>query len=167
MVSDRVYKVNIKRLALLTLPTWLRKPLVGALIYAGVTPLARLLQDLRSYRATTSYRLSHNGQVCKLRAVLNDEFDPELRRITIEDKQSEATKEADVIYQRDVGRWIILPKRSNGSVITHRRGFIGTSGYDFWVNVPSELKNEQTTIRMEAIINTYKLASKRFTIKYI
>ena len=167
MVSDRVYKVNIKRLALLTLPTWLRKPLVGALIYAGVAPLARLLQNLRSYRATTSYRLSHNGQVCKLRAVLNDEFDPELRRITIEDIQSDTTKEADVIYQRDVGRWIILHPRSKGSVITHRRGFSGTSGYDFWANVPSELKNEQTTIRMKALINTYKLASKRFIINYI
>ncbi|MDE5688580.1 MAG: hypothetical protein K2I18_08160 [Paramuribaculum sp.] len=129
--------------------------------------MAHILQDLRSYRATTNYRLSHNGQVCKLRAVLNDEFDPELRRITIEDSQSSITIEADVIFQRDVSRWTILPLRSRGSVITHRRGFSGTSGYDFWANVPSELNSEQTTIRMKALINTYKLASKRFTINYI
>ncbi len=165
--SDETFNVNIKRLALLVLPTWLRRPLVGALIYAGVTPLGRLVQELRKYRSTTRYRLRHNGQVCKLRGVLNDEFDPALRRITIEDSQSSSTIEADVIFQRDVGRWTILPQRSKGSVITHRRGFSGTSGYDFWANVPSELNNEQTTIRMKALINTYKLASMRFTINYI
>jgi len=81
--ADRTYNVNIKRLALLTLPTWLLRPLSGALIYAGVSPLGRLLQELRAYRSATSYRLRHNGQVCKLCGALNDEFEKNREHIEL------------------------------------------------------------------------------------
>lgn len=129
---DRIYDINIKRLALLTLPTWLRKPIVGALIYTGVTPIARMLQVLRSFRQDTTYRLSHNGQVCKLRCVLNDEFDFEQRRIQIEDNDSMESVEASTIWKREVGRWAMLPRRGSGvAAIIHREGYSGTSGYDF------------------------------------
>lgn len=164
---DETFNVNIKRLALLVLPTWLRRPLVGALIYAGVTPLGRLAQELRKYRNTTHYRLKHNGQVCKLRGVLNDEFDPALRRITVEDRDSATMIEAAIIYRREVARWVMVPCRGFGAAIIHREGFSGTSGYDFWVNVPDELRTAGIETRMRAIINTYKLASKRYTINYI
>lgn len=165
--SDETFKVNIKRLALLVLPTWLRRPLVGALIYAGVTPLGRLAQELRKYRSTTRYRLRHDGQVCNLRGVLNDEFDPEIRRITVEDRDSATPIEASIIYRREVARWVMVPCQGSGAVIIHREGFSGTSGYDFWVNVPDELRSAGIETRMRAIINTYKLASKRYTITYI
>lgn len=165
--SDETFNVNIKRLALLVLPTWLRRPLVGALIYAGVAPLGRLAQELRKYRSTIRYRLRHNGQVCKLRGVLNDEFDPDLRRITVEDRDSGTMIEASIIYRREVARWAMVPRRGSGAVIIHREGFSGTSGYDFWVNVPDELRTAGIETRMRAIINTYKLASKRYTINYI
>lgn len=164
--NDETYNVNMKRLALLVLPTWLRRPLISALIYAGVTPLARLVQDLRKYRNNTRYRLRHNGQVCKLRGVLNDEFDPVHRRITIEDRCSSAMIEASIIYCRNVGRWVMLPRRGSGGIVIHREGFSGTSGYDFWVNVPDELRTAGTERRMRAIVNNYKLASKRYAINY-
>lgn len=113
--TDRLYNVNIKRLALLTLPTWLRRPLSGALLYAGVAPLGRMLQELRAYRRATEYRLSHNGQVCKLRGVLNDEFDSEQRRIKIEDSESAANVEASTIWMREKGRWVMLQRRGGWS----------------------------------------------------
>lgn len=164
--GDGIFKVNIKRLALLTLPTWLRRPLTGALIYAGVSPLGRMLQDLRAYRNTTRYRLRHNGQVCKLRGVLNDEFDPELRRIEIEDRDSMVSQEAFRVWRRDAGRWVMIPQRGSGAVSIHREGFGGTSGYDFWVTVPEELREGETETRLRAIVNMYKLASKRYAINY-
>lgn len=164
--ADRTYNVNIKRLALLTLPTWLRRPLAGALIYAGVSPLGRLLGELRAYRSATSYRLSHNGQVCKLRGVLNDEFDPELRRIEIEDSDSTGNREAATVWLREMGRWVMVPRRGAGGASIHREGFGGTSGYDFWVTVPGELRTAETETRLRAIVNTYKLASKRYAINY-
>lgn len=164
--GNGIFNVNIKRLALLTLPTWLRRPLAGALIYAGVTPLGRLLQELRTYRNATRYRLNHNGQVCKLRGVLNDEFDPELRRIEIEDSDSMESGEASTAWQRETGRWVMVPQRRTGVVSIHREGFSGASGYDFWVTMPEELRDSETETRLRAIVNMYKLASKRYAINY-
>lgn len=164
--GNGIFNVNIKRLALLTLPSWLRRPLAGALIYAGVTPLGHQLQELRAYRSATRYRLSHNGQVCKLRGALNDEFDPELRRIEIEDLESMESREASTAWQRETGRWVMIPQRGSGAAIIHREGFSGTSGYDFWVSVPDELRDVETETRLRAIVNMYKLASKRYAINY-
>ena len=161
-----MYKVNIKRLGLLTLPTWLRRPLVGALVYAGVQPLCRLLHELRAYRSATSYRLRHNGQVCKLRGVLNDEFDPALRRIEIEDSDSARNREAAAVWLREMGRWVMVPRRGAGAASIHREGFNGPGDYDFWVTVPEELRGAGTETRLRAIVNMYKLAGKRYAVNY-
>lgn len=163
---DALYKTNIKRLALLTLPLKLRRPLVGALIYSGVAPLAKLLNELRKYRSEMSYRLRHNGQVCKLRGVLNDEFDPEARRIRVEDSDSAGGAEASKAWIREEGRWVMVPRRGNGKAQLHREGFTGTGGYDFWVTVPIELRDPETETRMRSLVNMYKLASKRYAINY-
>ena len=77
------YEVNIKRLALLLLPTFWRRPILATLAYAMVSPLGYLHTRFVLFRRDTVYRLTHNGQVCYLRAVLNDTFDPIERRITV------------------------------------------------------------------------------------
>ena len=92
------YDVNFRRLALLLLPTFWRRPLFGAFAFALVTPVSHLHVRFMQYRQRTGYRLRHNGQVCYLRAVLNDEFDPELRRITLSD--SDKTDFGTVVYRR-------------------------------------------------------------------
>lgn len=163
---DRIYSVNMKRLALLTLPTWLRRPVAAALIYAGVSALGRLLHELRVFRADTFYSLSHNSQVCKLRGVLNDAFDSEQRRITVSDGDVEGLR-AVVVYRRDAGRWLQLRRRGDGATILNRKGYGGASGYDFVVTVPGELKTRDNDTRLRAIINHYKLASKRYAVNYI
>ena len=164
--SDNIYNVNIKRLALLTLPTWLRRPLVGALLYAAVAPLSRLLVELRTFRKETSYRLGNSGQVCRLRGVLNDVFDPGQRRITIEDSDSLSNTETRTVWMREQGRWIMLPRREDGSTRIYRDGAGGIGGYDVWINVPSELNNRETETRLRAVVNMYKLASKRYALNY-
>lgn len=162
--ADRSYNVNMRRLALLALPTWLSRPLAGALLYAGIAPLGRLLSELRAYRSAIGYRLRHNGQVCKLRGVLNDELDPELRRIAIEDDDGAASVEASTLWRREMGRWVTVPQRGSGAVGIYREGFAGTGGYDFWVLVPAELQRAEP--RLRAIVNMYKLAGKRYAINY-
>lgn len=164
--DDRTYYVNVKRLALLALPTWLRRPVAGALVYAGVSPLGHMLQELRAFRSATGYRIRHNGQVCKLRGVLNDVFDPDLRRILIEDNYMAESLEATVVWKREVGRWVALPQRGDGAAGIHREGFGGTGGYDFIVTVPDELRGTGVETRLRAMVNMYKLASKRYAINY-
>ena len=114
----------------------------------------------------THYRLSHNGQVCKLRGALNDEFDPGLRRIEIEDSESAGKREASRIWRRETGRWVMLPRRGSGAVSIHREGFSGTSGYDFWVTVPGDIMTTEKETRLRATVNVYKLAGKRYAINY-
>ena len=129
-------------------------------------PAGALLQELRAYRSATSYRLRHNGQVCKLCGALNDEFDPGLRRIEIEDSDSVGNREAAAVWLRDMDRWVMVPRRGAGAVSIHREGFNGTSGYDFWVTVPEELWTAETETRLRAILNMYKLAGKRYAINH-
>lgn len=162
---DKIYGVNIKRLALLVLPTWLRRKLVGTLMYSGVVPLGRLIGELRTFRETTTYRLTHNGQVCKLRGVLNDKFDPTHRRIKIEDG-GETEWSGSTIWQREQERWLMIPRRGLGATTMHRNGFGGSGGYDFWVVVPYGLLDDNGEARLRALINMYKLASKRYALNY-
>lgn len=165
-MTRRTFNINIKRLALLTLPTWMRRPIVSALLFAGVTPLSRLLQELRTLRDETSYRVNHNGQVCKLRGALNDAFDAKERRIKIEDEDNGSQRGAR-LFTRDMDRHILVPLRATGNAfIINRRGYGGASGFDFWVSIPFALMGKIDETRLAAVVSTYKLASKRWTINY-
>lgn len=163
-LEDRVYRVNVRRLALLALPTWLRRPVVGALVYAGVSPLGRLLQELRAFRGATSYRLGHNGQVCKLRGALNDLFDPVMRRIVVEDAVADESRYPTSLWVREAGRWLSVRERAGGVTVVGGRGFAGSGGYDFVVVLPVDLVVDEC--RLRAVVNVYKLASMRFAIVY-
>lgn len=146
-----VYDVKIKRLALLLLPTALRKPLVAAFMQSAVQGCSVLHGEFMRWRDDKDYRLWHNGQVCHLRAVLNDTFDQTERRITVDDED----------------RHILLPVRGGGKAfIINRRGYGGVSGFDFWVSVPYALMGKIDETRLAAVVSTYKLASKRWTINY-
>ena len=117
-----------------------------------------------AYRTDTNYRLHHNGQVCYLRAVLNDLFDSTLRRIQIEDL---APQRELVIWKRDQNKPIMISERSSGNaIIVSKRGFGGADGYDFVVICPLALRGVIDETRMRAVLDQYKLASKRYTITY-
>lgn len=89
-----------------------------------------------------------------------------MRRIEIEDSDSYENREAAAVWLREMGRWEMVPRRGAGAVSIHREGFSGTSGYDFWVTVPVELRTAETETRLRAIVNMYKLAGKRYAINY-
>lgn len=158
------YDVNIKRLGLLLLPTFLRRPLLASLLYAVLTPLSYLHMRFMIFRKDTAYRLGHNGQVCYLRAVLNDTFDPKLRRITVTDTAQSIG--VLFVHLREETQAVLVPQRETGTtLLVNRRGFGGVSGYDFIVNVPLALRGLDE-FRLKAVVNTYKLVSKRFAISY-
>ena len=166
MTTSKLYDVNFKRLALLLLPTFRRRPLTAAVAYAAVSPLQRLHTRFVLWKRDTDYRLRHNGQVCYLRALLNDMFDPIDRRITI----TETVENIGhiVLHKRETDEELLVPARGAGRVvIVNRRGYGGVSGYDFWVNIPLALYGEVDVARVAAVVNTYKLASKRFSTNFI
>ncbi|HIT81833.1 MAG TPA: hypothetical protein IAD09_06305 [Candidatus Caccoplasma merdavium] len=159
------YDVNFRRLALLLLPTFWRRPLFGAFAFALVTPVSHLHVRFMQYRQRTGYRLRHNGQVCYLRAVLNDEFDPELRRITISD--SDKTDFGTVVYRRVARRPLKLPLRADSAgVKIYRRGFTGAGAVDFIVGIPAALRGNIDESRLSGVVDTYRLASMRYAVLY-
>lgn len=151
------YGIDFKYLALALTPSVLRNYLQMAFQSLLISPVSRLARLFEIYRGDTNYRIRHNGQVCYLRAVLNDMFDPTLRRITIEDLDPMSEL---VIWQRKENRPVML-----GQIRINRRGF-GVNGYDFVVICPIALRSAIDENRMRTILNQYKLASKRYTITY-
>ena len=79
------YKIDYKQLSASLLPTFLRQTLHVRWLWALLRPLEVLHETWLKMRAENLYKLQHSGQVCYLRKVLNDRFDPELRRIYIND----------------------------------------------------------------------------------
>lgn len=73
-----------------------------------------------------------------------------------------------MLHKREEEQAFLLPTRDTGrAFIINRRGFGGINGFDFWVNIPISLYDTVDASRLRAIVGTYKLASKRFSINYI
>ena len=118
-------------------------------------PLNKLLDDFKRERRKDLYNLTHNSQVCYLRKILNDEFDSTKRRIKIEDGKRNIRR---YIYQRNANRPLYL-----GRVFLYQRGEYIDGGVDFVVVLPQGLEYDR--YKLEALINFYKLAGKRSTIR--
>lgn len=158
------YDVNYKKLALMLLPVKMRRVRMASYMYTCMAPVQRLSRLFDTYRSETDYRLKHNGQVCYLRAVLNDQFDIQERRIYIGEVEELPT---NTLYKREIGRFLYARPRSAGRpLMINRRGFDRSNLYDFTVVLPSILRGTVDESRLRAVVNTYKLASKRYLIVY-
>jgi len=150
-----MYNLNIDKLLVLLTPTFLRKHKLVAWLRTLAMPLNKLLDDFKVHRERDLYNLTHNSQVCYLRKALNDEFDPQLRRIKIEDGTRNIRR---YIYQRNVNRPLYL-----GRMFLYLRGNYIDGGVDFVVVLPRGLEYDK--YKLEALVNFYKLAGKRWTIR--
>lgn len=161
------YDINLRKWVLLMLPTFHRRPLLSAIVFALVAPLRYIYVKFLAMRGDNIYRLEHNGQVCYLRAAINDMFDASKRRITIADFESNPIT-GKIIFKREIDPKAIITQREKMAPLTiNRRGFVGVSGCDFVINIPMELQDSINEPRLRAVINMYKLVSKRYLINYI
>ena len=147
--------IDIDKLLVLLTPTFLRKPKLIAWLRTLAMPLNKLLDDFKVHRERDLYNLTHNSQVCYLRKALNDEFDPQLRRIKIEDGRQ---NQRLYIYPRSANRPLYI-----GKVFLYQRGSYIDGGVDFVVVLPHGLEYDR--YKLEALVNFYKLAGKRWTIE--
>lgn len=161
------YDTNLRKLGLLLLPTFLRRPLTAALLYSLLAPLRYLHVRLMLLRNETDYRIRHTGQVCYLRAVLNDEFDTAGRRITVTDYERFEVGGHFIHLREDDEEVEIYARSELSPLIINRRGYVGVSDVDFSVNIPESLRGEIDEARLRGVVNKYKLVSKRYTINYV
>ncbi len=117
--------------------------------------LTGIVDRFNIHRKKHLYNLNHNGQVCYLEGVLNDEFDRQERRIFISDGNQ---YERQYIYTDGE----LLPKYL-GVIYLHQDADYSDTAVDFIVNIPQGLNYNEH--KMKALINFYKLASKRYKIQ--
>ncbi len=152
-----LFDVDIRRLGLQLLPMCLRKPLMGALVYAVTQPAAAELKELLNYRREVNEEMRRNGQTCNLRRMLNDLFDPSRRGITI------------IETSRSTG--VTLGLRADGNTLTtpqtlNSRGYGGSTDLDFAVRLPSRLQGKIDERQVSSVVRRYKLAGMRFGLEY-
>lgn len=149
------YKVDFDRLVLLLLPTFLRKPVLFGYVRALITPIASLHYKWSRMRDENLIKLSYNSQRCYLRKALNDKYDPELRRITID---GTLNQNQDYIYTSAENLDVYL-----GVMYLAQDFNYSNSVVDFLVNVPGQLLNDKIN-EITATINFYKLPGKSYKL---
>ncbi|GIZ15276.1 hypothetical protein [Capnocytophaga catalasegens] len=165
--TKRWQNIDFEKLVGLLLPTFLRKRKMLAWLRMWVAPLKSLHYDFFQKRNALNgdlYRLAHNGQVCYLRKMLNDNFDPEKRRIRILDGNKFRRK---YIYTRGENKPIYL-----GKMYLRGRSDYADTGVDFIVEIPKEVSELHRTEQngaerfyaIEAYVDFYRLAGKRYKI---
>lgn len=160
-MTDKSWRIDFARLAVLTLPTFLRKPVIARYSRVMATGVAKTHSQLVEYRDSISYELSMTGQVCRLRALLNDAFDAVQRRITVVDV--EQAPSATVVWLRADRRGLAIAMRDNGGGLAIScRGYEGIKQPDFEVIVPARVVVDDR--RLSALVNSHKLAGKRYKL---
>jgi len=156
-MSKPIFKIDYDRLIILSLPTFLRKIGVVSFLSSLNTAIKSVYANFTDNQNSNIYKLAHNGQVCYLRAALNDSFDPSLRRIYI----TEGNKFNRVyIYTNAENQPRYLGKMYLRTSLDY-----GDTGVDFRVVVPKDFDLTNNIYQLSAMIDFYKLASKRYKIE--
>lgn len=170
-----IYKVNFDKWILSLLPSFLRQSLIFAILRAMCAPIKTDKTGLYSRflvaRDEHLYRLAHNGQVCYLRAALNDAFGLKPSSgFTVED------------YTEDHGEWQyakhedmndqlypideqLNPNLPDGEVadpampILYSEEILYREQCNFIIGVPTDIYTTQLD-KVKAIVEKYRLLSK-------
>lgn len=163
MNYSNTYNIDFRELVNLLTPPFLRRLKLVDFLEALLKPLEEVNFKLKLFRGQSIYKVTHNGQVVYLQAVLNDKYDNDQRRIKIDD------------FPIFDPLWIYPDADENPVYIgspalyTSEEAFSATE-FDFLVFVPMEYRPFETTERenfltqIKSLINYYKLASKRYDI---
>ncbi len=156
--NKKYYSINFDKLVFLLLPTFLRKSKLVAFATVLVAPIKEMYNEFRKQQKRDWYRLNHNGQVFSLRKVLNDAFDNELRRIKIMDADE---YERIYIYTPIENQPLYLNGENEDTKYIYTSSEYNNQ-FDFVVVVPFGLA--YNTYKMYALIDEYKLITKKYTI---
>ena len=152
------FDLDVRKLAVQILPTFLRGSVMQAYVRALVKPIDDIHYQFIQKRKENLYILAHNGQKCYLRAALNDKFDTTARRITIDDGQ---LYDAEYIYtDAEINEQPALADYL--PLVLYQNADLADTAVDFYVRVPADLIYNK--YEMEYLIDFYKLASKRYKI---
>lgn len=149
------YNIDFQKLSVLSVPSFLRKPILMAFLQSLLVPIENLHLAWLQKRLDDWYIMNHTGQVYSLRNVLNDKLDEGSRRIFITDGNAYPRK---YIYTTAENKPTFL-----GKLFIYQNSEFLNTGYDFVVHAPQEVIDTKIN-ELQALIIKYKLASKRYQI---
>jgi hypothetical protein len=152
-----VFDVDFDALVWRLLPVRLRGAKMYAWLKVLVVPMRYVYGLFMANRQANLYRLAHNGQVCKMEAVLNDAFDPDDKRIFISDGPF---KDPIYIYRRAEQKPVALYTAGEHLPnYLYTRDETAAMGIQFYVNVPTAvtLTGGYSAIRLKSLVNKYRL----------
>ncbi len=161
-----MFNIDFDRLVALLLPTFLRRKVLYALLHSAVAAVKTLYDSFTASRSEHNCRLTHNGQVCRLRACLNDSFKSALGTIGIDSVEYEA----QWLYAvNETGEMIPIAvseehDANDGTAITLLidESILSRAQNDFIVSVPRDLYDSSLE-EIKALVNKYKLVTKSAT----
>ncbi|WP_417366913.1 hypothetical protein [Flavobacterium beibuense] len=155
------FDADFNRIAVEFLPSGLRKPALSAFVQSVIKPITKLNYTWSQNRLSTIYKLEHTGQVCYLRKALNDNFDPELRRIYIGNGNVNQTP---YIYtEAEAQNQFTGTEAEETTFYLRTEAETADTGLDFIVWVPETILNEQF-YGLHALVDFYKAGGKRYNI---
>lgn len=152
------YKIDFYKLGILLLPTFLRQPALIAFLQALLVPIDSLYYNWVLFRSDNLYKIQHNGQICYLQKVLNDQLDCSLRRIYIGDGNR---YKRQYLYTYGENKPYYL-----GKMFLYQNLDYADTGVDFIVFVPKTLL-ETAPYELKYLVDFYKIGGKRYKIEPI
>lgn len=165
----QVYNVDFKKLALLLLPTVLRKPIVFALLKSACKAFSSMQGELFRQREECNVRMTHTSQVCYLKAILNKTFCADTEAsFNIVDVDNISGEWLMTYQEEHVEQYehIIPVVSTTEATIVYTENAIHEISADFLVEIPSESgivldPDNDKSKQMRSIVEMYRLAGKR------
>ncbi|AJA67308.1 hypothetical protein MYRA21_0064 [Myroides sp. A21] len=155
---NNIYRFDFKRFIKLFIPIAYRNKTILELFGCFLFPIKQLHQRFVNYRKEVIQKMSYNSQVVYMQKMLNDYFDPFLRRIRIENNSID-------------DRVLFYTEPRNKPVYFGTQRFFSDRwqrNYDFLVIIPKDvILNDKEKTQMKNLIEYYKLYSKNYEIKYV
>lgn len=162
-MNVKKYIIDYVKFVLQRVPEELRKVDLLAYLNVIVGSIVYIYNNLILFRDQIIYKLTITPQVCFLEKMLNDRYDNVLRSIYIEDGAVHSplfvftTAEAQPVFI------YLKSEASKPKTFLYSKGEVSTVTFDFIVFVPVEVSFDVD--EMSALVNSYKLASKLFSIQ--
>lgn len=162
-MSDKVFKIDFKKLAIEWLPTFLRGRIMTAIAFTLVSPIELIYNEFLKERKQNLIRIKTTCQKFSMQKRLNDYFDPVERRIKIEKavlfEGTYLYTEAEDDQWKTKSQWLYV---DSNPIYLYTEAELN-SEYDFIVKVPTGI-NE---LQLRAEVEYYMLQSKNYRIELI
>ncbi|MBQ6683170.1 MAG: hypothetical protein IJM74_03625 [Bacteroidales bacterium] len=159
-------RIDYRKLVILLLPTFLRRPVLMAWLRAMVYPLQQLHDRHQAARTQRLYELHHTSQICFIKDALNNEFGITDYATGFEIEDIDAPGNWIWVYDENVERFDDEQHMLfDEPTWIHDTSSILPPTSAFTVLVPKHIEIDETNdARIRSVVNKYRLASRTFEI---